>query len=625
MASMICGIQALRGDPGAAALDAMVAALPGRRTDATAAWTTEAARLGWRGHEAADGAACCARGGAGDWVVASARIDGRDELRAALGVSERKDEPLTDAELILRAWRKWGAECPQRLYGDYAFAAWDAERRRLLLARDHIGARALYYAAAADRIVFASDVNAVLAAPGVEADLDEDATASWLARHIFWPFGERTFHRAVRRLPPGHLLLAQAGGWRVRRWWHPERIPALGRIDDGEAAEACLALCAAAVADRAGGPRRVGVHLSGGLDSSCVSALAARALRAAGRPAPPAFTWLPEAAEGSRDAAPGGEYRLVEAVAAQEGLEVHHCPPTAADMLATLRRDVTRHDSYHLNECPVQRSAAAQGVGVLLSGWGGDEGVSFSGRGYHPDLLRKGRLAALRREFGHRRFPLLGIARGAALPFVQAMEPVRTLRDTLWRLRQGKTPLPPTGRYLHPDFARRARLLPMPPTVPVAGARAVQLGLLASGYIDRRIEGWAASGARLGIEYRYPLLDRRLLEFVLALPPEQFLRGPESRRLMRRSQREVLPELVLRNRDKTDPARYRAYRDALAETLAQARSMIAGGGAGTARGRYLNLGRLTRDLELLGDFDPARIRRHLRPRPLIQALQFLDF
>ena len=148
MASMICGIQALRGDPGAAALDAMVAALPGRRTDATAAWTAEAARLGWRGHEAADGAARCARGGEGDWVVASARIDGRDELRAALGVSERKDEPLTDAELILRAWRKWGAECPQRLYGDYAFAAWDAERRRLLLARDHIGARPLYYAAA---------------------------------------------------------------------------------------------------------------------------------------------------------------------------------------------------------------------------------------------------------------------------------------------------------------------------------------------------------------------------------------------------------------------------------------------------------------------------------------------
>ncbi len=584
MASMICGIQTLRGDPGAAALDAMVAALPGRRTDATAVWAAEAAVLGCRGHEAADGATCRAHAGR-DWVVASARIDGRDELRAALGVSERKDEPLTDAELILHAWRTWGAECPQRLYGDYAFAAWDADRRRLLLARDHIGARPLYYAATADRIVFASDVNAVLAAPGVAADLDEDATASWLARHIFWPFGERTFHRAVRRLPPGHLLVAEAGGWRVRRWWYPERIPALGRIDDGEAAEACLALCAAAVADRAGGPRRVGVHLSGGLDSSCVSA-----------------------------------------VAAQEGLEVHHCPPTAADMLATLRRDVTRHDSYHLNECPVQRSAAAQGVGVLLSGWGGDEGVSFSGLGYHPDLLRTGRLAALRREFEHHRFPLLGIARDAALPFVQAMEPVRTLRDTLWRLRQGKTPLPPTGRYLHPDFARRARLLPMPPTVPpVAGARAVQLSLLASGYIDRRIEGWAASGARLGIEYRYPLLDRRLLEFVLALPPEQFRRGPESRRLMRRSQREVLPELVLRNRDKTDPARHRAYMDALAETLAQVRSMIAGGGAGTARGRYLNLDRMARDLDLLGDFDPARIRRHLRPRPLIQALQFLDF
>jgi len=615
---MICGIQALRGDFDATALDDMLAALPGRRTDATAVWTAEAAGFGWRGHGAADGAACCARG-EGDWVVASARIDGRDDLCAALGVSRKDDGPLSDAALILQAWRKWGAECPQHLYGDYAFAAWDAERRRLLLVRDHIGARPLYYAAAADRIVFASDVNAVLAAPGVAADFDEDATATWLAHPNLWPFGERTFHRAVRRLPPGHLLAAEAGRWRVRRWWQPERVSALGFVDDGEAAEACLALCTAAVADRAGGPHPVGVHLSGGLDSSCVSVLAARALRAAGRPPPPAFTWLPEAAKENQQATPGNEYSLINAVAAQEGLEVHHCPPTAAGILATLRRDVTRHDSHHLNECSVQRSAAAQDVRVLLSGWGGDEGVSFSGRGYHPDLLRKGRLAALRREFSHRRFPLYGIARGAALPFVRATGPMRALEDALWRMCRGKPPLPPTGRYLHPGFTRRTRLLPMPPPPPVAGARDIQLHLLASGHLGARIDGWAASGARLGVEYRYPLLDRRLLEFVLGLPPEQFRRGRESRRLMLRSQRQVLPDIVLRHHSKPDPMRLHAATEALVEAFAQARSIIADGGSAPERGRYLNMARLMRDL------DPARVRRHRRYGPLTRALQFLDF
>ena len=612
----ICGILSLRGNGGATGLDDMAAALPGCQTDATAVWAAEAAGFGWRGIAAPESAACLSRCD-GDWVIASARIDERDALCDTLGVSRRKCGSLSDAALILRAFRKWGAQCPGRLYGDYAFAAWDAKRRRLLLARDHIGARPLYYAAAADRIAFASDVNAVLAAPGVAADFDEDATATWLGRHMAWPFGESTFYRAVRRLRPGHLLAAQAGRLRVERWWRPERSPALRFADDGEAADACLSICAAAVADRTGGLHPVGVHLSGGLDSSCVSVLAARALRAAGRPAPPAFTWLPAEAEGNRPAGPDYEYRHVEAVAAQEGLEVFHCPPTVTDLVATLRRDVTRSDNYHLNESPVQRSAAARGVRALLSGFGGDEGISYSGHGYHQDLLRKGKFGALRREFGHRRLPMIGVARRAALPFVWAT-PLRILRDPLWRMRLGKPPLPPTSYYLHPDFARRTRLLPMPPAPPVAGVRDIQLHLLEWGSLSQRIDAWAASGARSGIEYRYPLLDRRLLEFVLGLPPDQFRRGRETRRLMLRSGREVLPEIVRRRHSKPDPVRHHATWDSMVEAFAEARSIIAAG-APLTRSRYLNMERLVRDL------DPDRFRRHRRHGPLRRALQFLDF
>ena len=119
----------------------------------------------------------------------------------------------------------------------------------------------------------------------------------------------------------------------------------------------------------------------------------------------------------------------------------------------------------------------------------------------------------------------------------------------------------------------------------------MQLHLLQHGHLSRRMEGWAARGARHGIEYRYPLLDRRVLELALGLPAEQFRRGRWSRWLMRRALDPVLPLEVCWNSDKRDPSRVEPLRDAVAEALPAVRGMIEGRSA-PPRGRYLNLPRL---------------------------------
>ena len=100
-------------------------------------------------------------------AVADARIDDRNTLCDTLGVPRTQRAQIADVELILRAFTQWGADCPRHLLGDYAFCVWDAAKRTLFCARDHIGARPFYYAAANGRFVFASAVEAVLAAPGV--------------------------------------------------------------------------------------------------------------------------------------------------------------------------------------------------------------------------------------------------------------------------------------------------------------------------------------------------------------------------------------------------------------------------------------------------------------------------
>ena len=153
------------------------------------------------------------------------------------------------------------------------------------------------------------------------------------------------------------------------------------------------------------------------------------------------------------------------------------------------------------------------------------------------------------------------------------------------------------------------------------GVRRTQLWLLQCGLLSGVMEYHAASGARHGIEYRYPLLDRRLLEFALGLPPEQFRRGRWSRWLMRYALAPVLPPDVLWDQGKTDPARMEPMLDTIAEALpAVRREVEVAARAGTlAHARYVDVPRL---LERL---DPERFRARPRMAPISRALHVLDF
>ena len=313
--------------------------------------------------------------------------------------------------------------------------------------------------------------------------------AAYLTR-IGFHAPDRTFFQALRKLPPGHALTIEDGTTRLDRYWRPERAPKARPATDDVHAEAFLDLYSRAVKDRLRGPDPVGVHLSGGLDSSSVAVLAARELRRQGRPSPLAFSWIPELGGQPPGEGHAPEYALIDAVCEQEGLQVFHRSLEPQDVIAVLRHDVACPGVHVcMNEEVVQRCAAERGVRVLLSGWGGDEGVSCNGRGYYERLLLRGHWARLCAE---------------------------------WRAR-GKGPR--RRRWLiDPAFARRAKPLPER-TFRRLSVRHAQLRLLRSGHLGERMEGWAASGARRGIEYRYPLLDRRLLEFALGL------RGDLQRRL----------------------------------------------------------------------------------------------
>ena len=576
---------------------------------------------GTRGRSKAQNPACHIARDASCTVVADARLDDRDTLCAALDVPAPARAAIRDQALILRAWRRWGRACPNHLLGDYAFAVWDPQTRTLFCARDHIGCRPFYYALTPAHFVFASTVETVLAAPGISDEPDERMIASYLSQ-FSTNRGPHTFFRMVRKLLPGHACTIAAARsssspMRVERYWHPERTPKAAPAGDDEYAAELLRLTARAVEDRLrGGP--VGVHLSGGLDSSGIAALAARELHRAGGSSPPAFSRLRPL--GDEPPAPryAPEYAAIDQVAAREGLRVRHCQTVSPDDWVALFRHHTdlRFPIKHPVEENVLRSAAQQGLSVLLSGLGGDEGVSFNGRGYYTHLLLRGRWRRLAAEC---RTGEKDWMRVMARCFLELVDP-RLFRYLATKGRRGWRSSFPDGYWLiSPAFAQRVRPLPDARNFRELGVAHYQRRLWRHGSFITGMEHNAVNGRLHGIEYRYPLLDRRLLEFALSLPPEQFRHGRHDRWVMRRAFRSVLPPEVCWRPKDGGPAQIEPMRGAFVRALPRLRQEVAAHAKTASRACYVDVPRLLESL------DEAHFRTRPWGVPIMRALTVLDF
>jgi asparagine synthase (glutamine-hydrolysing) len=478
---------------------------------------------------------------AGDVVVADARLDNRAELVAALGLPLAAAEGFADGELILRAWERWGESCPARLLGDYAFAVWDARRRTLFCARDPAGVKPLYYHAGPRVFAAASGTGALFAAPGVPRRIDELRIAAYLVPGL--ENRTATFNEGVVRLPPGHCLtVTPTGGVTPRPYWQPDAARELRLGSDAEYAERFRELFTDAVRCRLRGAAPVAAALSGGLDSSSVVCVA-RAIRTASGAGPlPTYTarfpTIPRCDEGA----------YVAAVEAGGGLSPRHLDGDALDPLGDLESGTLRYEEalqaggFYMHWA-LYRAAAADGMHVFLEGTGGDIVVSH-GTGYLGDLARRGRWLELGREA--RRLsqaferPTWRVLRTAA---VSVAPPA--FRRGWRRARRSGLFGPPLIRA---EFARRMRLderlrAAEPARLPreIEGARGEHWRQLTSPRLAGILETLAAAGRVMGVEPRDPFLDRRLIEFCLALPASQKIRHGRTRVVARHALAALLP------------------------------------------------------------------------------------
>jgi asparagine synthase (glutamine-hydrolysing) len=427
------------------------------------------------------------------------------ELREELEAEGRPVVSSGDTEVVLASLVRWGHRALDRFNGMFSIAMWDPRRRRLLLARDRLGIKPLFIASLDRGLAFASELPALLAHPNVGRDLDPDAVARWL--QLGYPSGRNTLVRGVWRLPPGHLLEAEQGSVAVRAWYRlPEHVVTSDRLTRGEAAERLEPVLRDAVRSRLVSDVPLGCFLSGGVDSTAVVA-AAVAEGAHPETLTVQFTGGDdESPAASRTAGALGLDHLVERCSPAEMLEFFTAwPRVAADPLA---------DPSLVPTWVVSRAARRRWT-VALSGDGGDELLS----GY-PRLRfmpRLERALALPVTLRGRLAPLLPARRWAA-----KLDAALAAPDS-WRAYQALQGVWP-GR----DAARLCRL--SDPPAPWSPDLLDELDrrppwlryrlLDALTFLPERVLAKVdRSSMDHSLEVRVPLLDHRVAELLLSLPP----------------------------------------------------------------------------------------------------------
>ena len=203
-------------------------------------------------------------------VVYNGEIYNYIELRGELEKKGHIFKTHSDTEVIVHGYEEWGEDCTNRFNGIFAFALWDSSRRRLLLARDHLGVKPLYYTLLGNRLLFASEIKALLADPECPKEVDLQALSQlFTLRYVPSP---NTLFRGIKKLPPGHRMMVQSTGIQITRYWKSE--PQIRtRVDEKELTEEYQGLIEDAVRLQMRSDVPVGLFLSAGVDSGCLLAL----------------------------------------------------------------------------------------------------------------------------------------------------------------------------------------------------------------------------------------------------------------------------------------------------------------------------------------------------------------
>ncbi len=477
------------------------------------------------------------------------------ELRETLRARGRRLRTSSDTEVLLQLYDEMGEDCLALLNGDFAFAIWDRRRRRMVLARDRLGVRPLFHTTRGGTFHFASEIKALLEVPGVEAKLDPFALDQIFT--LWAPLAPRTAFQDIHELEPATVMVVEPGRVSQRRYWQldfPHRDAPPAMANEAEAAEELGTLLADAVRLRLRADVPVGSYLSGGLDSSLVSALAAG--MAPGRLKTFSVTF---------DSAEHDESAYQQQMAAALGTSHHALACRDGDIAGTFPEVV------RFAERPLVRTAPAplfqlsglvrdSGLKVVLTGEGADE--MFAGY----DLFKEARIrrfcarrpaSRIRPHLFRRLYPYMPGLQQQPVEYLAAFfgvndtgpgDPLFSHRPRFRTTGAAKLFFSAELREALEGYDAAEELAGRLPEAfggwhPLNQAQYLESRFLLPGYI------LSSQGDRMamahGIEGRFPFLDHRLVEFAARLPPAMKLKGLREKHVLREAARGLLPPAIL--------------------------------------------------------------------------------
>ena len=476
-------------------------------------------------------------------IVFNGEIYNFRELRTELEARGARFRTESDTEVILRAYEADGPDCVRQLRGMFAFAILDERARRLVLARDRAGIKPLVYAWDGRRLLFASEIKAILEDPAVSRDVDLEALGQYLTFH-YVP-APRTIFRAIRKLPPASTLILSLDGGEpvVSRYWNLRFAPDAS-VSEADWVDRLRGQLTDAVRCHMVSDVPIGAFLSGGMDSSTVVALMAQASPTPIRTFSIGF-----------DEADFDELRFARQVAARYGTDHYELvvKPNALEVLPKL--------AWHFDEPFADSSAiptyyvskiTREHVTVALSGDGGDE--NFAG------YRRYARALELHERFdqGPARLmrPLLRVASsllpvgapGQALTGMLGAGPIERYfrlityqrRETLRRLLSDELADLARSATDPGSFSRLASEGDTPDYV--STLQHIDIATYLPGDILAKVDGMSMA---VSLESRVPLLDHRLMEFLATIPSTLKLRNGSGKYLLQRAMAQDLPGEIL--------------------------------------------------------------------------------
>ncbi|MGN6156400.1 MAG: asparagine synthetase B family protein [Sphingomicrobium sp.] len=516
-------------------------------------------------------------------VAADVRLTERDDLLSRLGLQLEGAE-MSDAAIAAKAIEAWHEQAFDRIYGSFAIAAWDSREQRLLLARDPLGQKPLFFHSGREFFAFASMPVGLHALAAIPRAPDVETVKRFLALEL--PAPGKSHYEGIGRIMPGHYAIVSDHGFAETRYWNPNLDPLRLPSNDDYARALGEHIDRAVAAALRGAETQVGAHLSSGFDSTTVATSAARQLADRGGKVV-AYTAAPRQGRSQTFRHRGGDESVLAGATARMHPNMEHVVVRSSRTpMANLDRTASIYGMPVFNICnqswydAINDDAAARGIGVMLEGSMGNSTISETGFLALPELMRTGRLLAWAKLSA-------SLHRNGALG----------LPALLWR---SFRPWVPNGLYRwlverrYGPLVSPERFSPLrKPHLDAAMADASKEGGAslsgerpdpASAFRSRddsladRLAGLAADDTgvqwkgRLGewkIDYRDPTADRRLVEFSLRIPVEQLICDGRPRALLRKVLADRAPQEVLDN-----PTRGYQFAD-WHELLAEARPEIA--------------------------------------------------